>query len=153
RARRTRRGRCPPYSADRRPTGDQGGCRGRRPGTAAHSIAVGLIGPTGRTRQAQPIKACRYGASMLSTPHEALVDMFRHQPTLAPVHRADALKIDIPAHKDVRLESAEVTDMIPTQYRADAVIVLSNEEGPVLAIVVEAQLSCDPDKWWRWPAY
>jgi hypothetical protein len=79
--------------------------------------------------------------------------MFRHQPALAPLLLADALKVDVPAHEAVRLESAEFTDLIPTQYRADAVIVLSNDNGPVLAVVVEAQLNRDPDKCWRWPAY
>ncbi|MGQ0776395.1 MAG: hypothetical protein ACT4NY_18545 [Pseudonocardiales bacterium] len=51
------------------------------------------------------------------------------------------------------LTAAECTDLVPTECRADAVVVLSDESGPVLAVVVEVQLGRDQDKRWSWPVY
>jgi hypothetical protein len=47
----------------------------------------------------------------------------------------------------------EFTDLTPTEYRADAVVVLTAADAPVLAVVVEAQLRKDRDKRWTWPVY
>jgi hypothetical protein len=52
----------------------------------------------------------------------------------------------------VRIDSADLTEMRPTEYRADLVVSLVDRE-PVHAIVVEAQLSRDPRKRFAWPAY
>jgi hypothetical protein len=51
------------------------------------------------------------------------------------------------------LDSADLTDLAPTEYRADAVAVLTEARIPVLAIVVEVQLRPDIDKSWTWPVY
>ncbi len=40
----------------------------------------------------------------------------------------------------IRLESAELTDVKPAEYRADLVVLLCDGE-PVLGIVVEVQLA------------
>lgn len=37
----------------------------------------------------------------------------------------DALGVEVPAFEQAQLESAEWTDLVPTQYRADAVVVLT----------------------------
>jgi hypothetical protein len=52
----------------------------------------------------------------------------------------------------VRLDSAELTDVVPTEYRADLVVLLV-EGRPVLGIVVEVQLGRDERKRWSWPVY
>jgi hypothetical protein len=50
------------------------------------------------------------------------------------------------------VESAELTEVVPTEYRADLVVLLW-EGRPVFAIVVEVQLSRDEDKRKTWPLY
>jgi hypothetical protein len=84
--------------------------------------------------------------------HEALLLLFRNRPSLAPELLRDALHIELPAHTDIRLDSAELTDIQPAEYRADLVILLLNDL-PVLGIVVEVQLSPVKRKRFVWPVY
>src|SRR5262249_55000544 len=51
------------------------------------------------------------------------------------------------------LSSGELTDVAPTEYRADAVVTLNVKNSPVLAIVVEVQLGIDPRKRGSWAAH
>lgn len=90
---------------------------------------------------------------MPSSLHEALIQMFRYRPTLAAELLTDALGINLPVYEQARLESGEFTDVTPTEYRADSVVVLATGDTPVLAVVVEAQLGRDRDKRWTWPVY
>jgi hypothetical protein len=89
---------------------------------------------------------------MVSTLHEALVLLFRNRPALAPELVQGALGVPLPPYTEVRLESADLTQTVPTEYRADLVVLLVDGR-PVLAIVVEIQLTPDPDKRWSWPVY
>jgi hypothetical protein len=89
---------------------------------------------------------------MPSQLHEALLLLFRNRPALAPELLRDALRIPLPAYTDVRIDSAELTDIQPAEYRADLVVLLL-EGVPVLGIVVEAQLSPDERKRFVWPVY
>jgi len=84
--------------------------------------------------------------------HEGLLLLFRNRPTLAPELLRDALGVGLPAFTDARIESAELTEVAPTEYRADLVVLLLHDR-PVFAIVVETQLSRDDDKHWTWPVY
>jgi hypothetical protein len=61
-------------------------------------------------------------------------------------------KLDAPASRRGR---ATLTEVVPTEYRADLVLVLESVDGssPSAALVVEAQLGRDPDKRWSWPVY
>lgn len=93
---------------------------------------------------------------MPSQLHEALLTLFRNRPTLALELLRDALKLVLPAFSEVRLDSADLTDVQPTEYRADLVVLLSEPvepRTPALGIVVEVQLSVDPRKRFVWPAY
>jgi len=92
-------------------------------------------------------------ACMPSSLHEALIEMFRQRPALAAELLADALGVELPAFQAARIEPGELTDVIPTEYRADVVVVLIGAQGPVLAVVVEVQLGRDQDKRWSWPIY
>lgn len=84
--------------------------------------------------------------------HEGLLLLFRNRPTLAPELLRDALGLTLPAWSEARVESAELTEVVPTEYRADLVVLLL-EDKPVFAIVVEVQLSRDEDKRKTWPLY
>lgn len=90
---------------------------------------------------------------MPSSMHEALIQIFHHRPEFAVDLLADAIGVAVPEYEEVRLESCDLTDLTPTEYRADAVVVLTNESKVVLAIVVEVQLSRDRGKQWSWPVY
>ena len=91
---------------------------------------------------------------MPSPLHEAIVGLFRERPGLAPELLRDALGVELPGYDELRLESAELGDVVPPQYRADVVIVLALAGGrAVLAIAIEVQLGIDPRKRFTWPVY
>ncbi|WP_224362645.1 hypothetical protein [Hyalangium versicolor] len=89
---------------------------------------------------------------MASMQHEGLVLLFRNRPTLAPELLHDVLGLDVPTYSEARVESAELTEVVPTEYRADLVVLLLDGK-PIFAIVVEVQLSRDEDKRKTWPLY
>ena len=90
---------------------------------------------------------------MPSTLHEALIEMFRLRPSLAAELLTDALGISLPEYHQVRLESGDFPNLVPTEYRADAVVVLTQGQNSVLAVVIEVQLRRDRTKRWTWPVY
>src|SRR6185437_9764218 len=62
------------------------------------------------------------------------------------------LHIELPRYSEARVESAELTDVNPAEYRADLVVLLV-EGKPVLGIVLEVQLQEDARKRFTWPVY
>jgi hypothetical protein len=90
---------------------------------------------------------------MPSHMHEALIELFRHRPSLVAELLTDPLGVDVPPWRDARLDSGELTDLTPTEYRADAVVTLSTSDKPRLAVVIEVQLGRDPSKRRSWPVY
>ena len=89
---------------------------------------------------------------MASMKHDGLLTLFRNRPALAPELLRDALGLELPAWSEARVESAEFTQVVPTEYRADLVVLLLDGK-PTFAIVVEVQLSRDEDKRKTWPLY
>ena len=89
---------------------------------------------------------------MPSRLHEILLLLFRHRPELAPRLLQDALNVRVPPYAHARVVEADLSDVQPTEYRADLVVLLSNDR-PVLGVVVEVQLSVKPAKRFAWPAY
>jgi hypothetical protein len=85
--------------------------------------------------------------------HEVLIEMFRDRPALAADLLAGPLGIAVPAFHSARMSAGELTDVSPTEYRADAVVTLNVAESPVFAVVVEVQLSVDARKRRSWPVY
>jgi hypothetical protein len=84
--------------------------------------------------------------------HEVLLLLFRNRPQLAPELLRDALHVKLPQYTEARIDSADLTDVQPAEYRADLVVLLL-ENVPVLGIIVEAQLSPVGRKRFVWPAY
>jgi len=93
-----------------------------------------------------------YCAAMPSQLHEVLVMFFRNRPELAPLLLEEALNVKLPPYTDLRVSSANLTDVKPAEYLADLVVLLMQDK-PVLGIVVEVQLGQDGDKRYTWPAY
>jgi hypothetical protein len=67
--------------------------------------------------------------------HEALLMLFRNRPALAPELLRDALHVSLPDYTEVRIDSADLTDIQPAEYRADLVVLLLHST-PVLGIVL-----------------
>ncbi|KYF76358.1 hypothetical protein BE18_53490 [Sorangium cellulosum] len=92
---------------------------------------------------------------MPSVTHEALVELFKNRPTLAAELLQDALGQPVPAFTEARVESSDLAEIIPSDRRADVIVVLlvGEQERPAMAIVVEVQLGVDLDKPYVWPVY
>ena len=89
---------------------------------------------------------------MPSQLHEVLLQLFRNRPLLAPELLRDAWHVELPKFSEARIDSADLTDVQPAEYRADLVVLLL-DGLPVLGIVVEVQLSQDDRKRFVWPVY
>ena len=86
--------------------------------------------------------------------HNALVEMFRETPGLAPHSLAILFHVDVPLHASVAVVESALDQLLPVEFRADLVLELRDASGVlVLAIVLEVQREEDPDKSHSWPVY
>src|SRR5690242_4963950 len=85
---------------------------------------------------------------MPSVTHEALVELFKNRPTLAAEMLHDALGQPVPAFTEGRVEPSDLSEIVPSDRRADVVVVLlvAEQRRPAMAVVVEVQLGVDVDK-------
>jgi len=82
-----------------------------------------------------------------------LVELFRNRGELAPALLRICANLELD-HDGVAQASIDLSQVVSTEYRADAVIELSGGEGQkVGAVIVEVQLRDDADKPWTWPVY
>jgi hypothetical protein len=89
---------------------------------------------------------------MPSLLHEGIVALVREKPQLAADLLRELLGVAVPPFTEARLAEASLNELVPTEYRADAVVLLV-DGTPVFGIIVEAQLGVDPDKPFTWPMY
>jgi len=92
---------------------------------------------------------------MPSFDHEALLELFRRRPTLAPELLRDVLHVPMPLYEHIEVGDSTLTELSPTERRADLVLVCSPSPGAPAqrVLVVEAQLRVDPEKrrsWWSY---
>ncbi|WP_437488883.1 hypothetical protein WME75_09615 [Sorangium sp. So ce1014] len=86
--------------------------------------------------------------------HNALVEMFREHPELAPRLLATLFHLEVPPHASVAVVESSLDQLLPVEFRADLVLELRDASGTlVLAIVIEVQRDVDPDKRFSWPTY
>jgi hypothetical protein len=78
--------------------------------------------------------------------------LFRNRLELAPELLRNALGVELPDYSEVRVESIDLSEVVPAEYRADFVVLLI-DGTPVLGIVIEAQLGVDARKRYTWPVY
>jgi hypothetical protein len=90
---------------------------------------------------------------MASVRHEGLVSMFRNHPGVLPELLQGALEGELPEWSELQVESSDFTQVVPTEYRADLVVLLLKRGKPVFAGVVEVQLSRSSRKRRSWPVY
>ncbi|HEX5717097.1 MAG TPA: hypothetical protein VF179_13115 [Thermoanaerobaculia bacterium] len=90
---------------------------------------------------------------MPSMAHEILVDLFKNRPSLAAEILVEVLGVSLPDYTEARIASADLTEIQPAEYRADAVVLLLRGGSPVRVVIVEVQLAVDLQKRFSWPAY
>ena len=83
--------------------------------------------------------------------HEFLIELVRHRPSLVTTLLTE-MGVPVPEFDEARLESPDFTECTPTEYRADAVVVLANGK-PLAGIVLEVQRRHREEKQWSWPVY
>src|SRR3569832_1874204 len=89
---------------------------------------------------------------MLSYLHEWLLELFR-QRSVSATQLLRQLHVAIPKYAEVRIESPNINNLRPVEFRADLVLMLARGSQYVLGIIVEVQLACDERKAYAWPAY
>jgi hypothetical protein len=90
---------------------------------------------------------------MPSFTHESLVELFRNRGELATALLDGHARIAFP-HHHVAQASIDLSQLVSTEYRVDAVIELRDaRNAAVAAIIVEVQLGIDHDKEYSWPVY
>ena len=90
---------------------------------------------------------------MPSFEHNGLVEMFRENPSLAPLLLEQILHFPLPQHTSVNVVEAALDQLVPVEFRADLVIEIKQGDQVVFAIVLEVQLGEDPQKKSVWPVY
>ncbi len=84
--------------------------------------------------------------------HEGIIALVRERPGFAVDLLREIAHVAVPSFTEARLAEASLNDLVPTEYRADAVVLLV-EGKPVFGIILEAQLRVDQDKHFVWPMY
>ena len=90
---------------------------------------------------------------MPSITHQGLVELFRSKPRLAVELVRDALHHAVPDASVVEVTSASVDELVPTEHRADLMVLLREGERVLGVVIVEVQLAVDTDKPYTWPLY
>lgn len=85
--------------------------------------------------------------------HEALIELFRADTSLAVDLCRRSLGAAVPKFDVVRVAEAAMNELAPAEYAADLVLVLERGGDAVLVIVLEVQLRVDAQKRWTWPVY
>jgi hypothetical protein len=91
--------------------------------------------------------------AVVSFSHELLVELFRTRGELAPtlLRLCKGIAFD---HERAEQRSIDLSQVVSTEYRADAVVVLhDHRDAIVAAVIVEVQLNIDRDKERTWPVY
>lgn len=89
---------------------------------------------------------------MVSVLHEGVLELVRGRPEFVADLLRQLLGAEVPAFSEARLTDGTLTEVVPAEYHADAVV-LFVEERPVLGAIVEAQLQRDERKRYTWPQY
>ena len=89
---------------------------------------------------------------MPSFDHEIHVELFRQAPVLALELLRRCAQIDLVG--EAELGSVDLSQVTPTEFRADVVVVVRDPARvAIAAVVVEVQVSRDAAKRWTWPVY
>jgi hypothetical protein len=77
--------------------------------------------------------------------HEWILELFR-QRSAAATELLRQLDVAVPEYDEIRIESPQINNLQPVEFRADLVLFLARESQYVLGIIVEVQLARDERK-------
>jgi hypothetical protein len=88
-------------------------------------------------------------------PHEGPLDLVRHHPEIAVEFVQGTAGVKLPGEIAVSLAPTDMSAVIPVQYLADMVVLISDAAtgDPVLAVIIEPQLRDRETKRYSWPVY
>jgi len=91
----------------------------------------------------------------LTVTHEAPLELIRQHPALAVDLMRAFTGLTVPEQADIRLGPNSLNAIVPAEFTADAVVIVSDQAtgGPQVVIVVEPQGRDDETKRYAWPAY
>ena len=92
---------------------------------------------------------------MPSISHEGPLDLVRQHPEIAVDLIAGTPGIRLPRQPAVSLAPTDMSAVVPVQYLADMVVLISDAAtgNPVLAVIIEPQLRDSATKRYSWPVY
>ena len=92
---------------------------------------------------------------MPAIPHEGSLDLVRQHPEIAVELVQGTPGIKLPGEVTVALAPTDMSAVVPVQYLADMVVLISNAatRKPVLAVIIEPQLCDSETKRYSWPGY
>src|ERR1700691_2935009 len=92
---------------------------------------------------------------MPSMTHEGPLDLVRQHPEIAVEFVHGTAGVMLPAQLAVSLAPTDMSAVVPVQYLADMVVLISDAATgkPVLAVIIEPQLRDSETKRYSWPIY
>jgi hypothetical protein len=92
---------------------------------------------------------------MPSIPHEGPLDLVRQHPEIAVDLLRGTAGITLPGRVSVSLAPTDMSAVVPVQYLADMVVLISDAAtgDPALAVIIEPQLRDSDTKRYSWPVY
>jgi len=92
---------------------------------------------------------------MPSITHEGPLDLVRQHPEIALELIPGTAGVALPAQVAVSLAPTDMSAVVPVQYLADMVVLVSDQATgePVLAVIIEPQLRDSEAKRFSWPVY
>jgi hypothetical protein len=87
--------------------------------------------------------------------HEGPLDLVRQHPEIAVEFVHGTAGVKLPAQLAVSLAPTDMSAVVPVQYLADMVVLISDAATgkPVLAVIIEPQLRDSETKRYSWPVY
>jgi hypothetical protein len=88
--------------------------------------------------------------------HEGVIALVRDEPSFAASLLRDLFRIEVPHFDEARLREAELNQLVPVEYSADAVVlfdVIYDKSKPVFGTIFEVQLERKDRKLYTWPLY
>jgi hypothetical protein len=91
----------------------------------------------------------------LTVTHEAPLELIRQHPALAVELMRAFTGLTVPDQADIRLGPNSLNAVVPTEFTADAVVIVSDPASgaPQVVIIVEPQGRDDETKRYAWPSY
>src|ERR1700674_2214618 len=92
---------------------------------------------------------------MPSMTHEGPLDLVRQHPEIAMDLLQDTPGITLPGRATVTLAPTDMSAVVPVQYLADMVVLITDAATgePALAVIIEPQLRDSDTKHYSWPVY